>query len=661
MDEYADKHERGDFLVRGVVGADTERRRARDRRRGRRRPHRAVPGARRGAPPTRTWPRCSTGSTSRRSRARCCSRATAAGGRCSPLRPRRAGPATRARRAGRGRVLRRRRDRPGRRAQPRARLHRVHPRVRPAGDGRDWRHASARSRAGAPVLAIDIGGTKMAAALVEPGGRSQPTTGSRPRTAPTSTPRRSGGRWRRCSTSSSPTPATRPSRASASGCGGPMTWPAGEVSPLNIPALARLPAARPACASATRACRSGCTTTPSASPSAEHWRGAGRGRDNMLGMVVSTGVGGGLILGGRLVDGASGNAGHIGHVVVDPDGPRLRCGGRGCLEAIARGPGARRLGARTGWRPAERRATGVELAADARARPPGRRARRCERAGRAIGVAIASATHLCDLEVVAIGGGLSQAGPLLFEPLEEAFRAHARHGVRPRGRVVPAALGQTAGLVGAAALVFARRPLLDARLIRGRGHVADDGIGRRETARHASPTSRPPASCCAASRAPPRPSHGSLSGGSAARSASSARTSSAPARSRSAGPTCASPGCGRGAGPRRRRGERRQPRAGRRAGREAARLQGDGVHAGGAPLPKVAATRALRRGRACSTGRPSTTASSPRRRRRADRRGAHPPLRPPRHRRRAGHHRTGDPRAVPRRADHRRVASAAAG
>ena len=77
------------------------------------------------------------------------------------------------------------------------------------------------------------------------------------------------------------------------------------------------------------------------------------------------------------------------------------------------------------------------------------------RAGRALGIAIASATYLCDLEVVSIGGGLSQAGALLFEPLEEALRAHARLAFARQVRVVPAALGQNAGLVGAAALVLA--------------------------------------------------------------------------------------------------------------------------------------------------------------------------------------------------------------
>jgi glucokinase len=182
----------------------------------------------------------------------------------------------------------------------------------------------------------------------------------------------------------------------------------------------------------------------------EHWRGAGRGRPNVLGMVVSTGVGGGLILGDRIINGKSGNAGHIGHVIVDPDGPACECGGRGCLEAIARGPGLSAWAREQGWTGE----TGKELAHDAaRGHPVAVRA--MNRAGWALGVAIASATHLCDLDVVAVGGGLSQAGPLLFRPLEDTFRAHAQMDFAREVRVVPAALGQMAGLVGAAAFIFA--------------------------------------------------------------------------------------------------------------------------------------------------------------------------------------------------------------
>ncbi|HUA43014.1 MAG TPA: ROK family protein [Streptosporangiaceae bacterium] len=305
-----------------------------------------------------------------------------------------------------------------------------------------------------PALAVDIGGTKLAAGLVEPAGRVLSW-------AQVPTPRDLDAEqlWRTLDTlitgvltDAGVTPAAL--AGCGCGCGGPMAWPAGVVSPLNIPAWRDFPL-RSRLAERLDGIPVRVHNDAICLVAAEHWRGAGRGRDNVLGMVVSTGVGGGLVLDGRLVEGASGNAGHIGHVVVDPDtGPECTCGGRGCLEAIARGPALVTWAQSAGWRPDQEDATARELAADAAlGHPVGLAAMR--RAGQALGIAIASATCLCDLEVVSVGGGLSQAGPLLFDPLEEALRAHARLGYARQVRVVPAALGQGAGLVGAAALIFA--------------------------------------------------------------------------------------------------------------------------------------------------------------------------------------------------------------
>jgi len=201
------------------------------------------------------------------------------------------------------------------------------------------------------------------------------------------------------------------------GCGGPMTWPAAEVSPLNIPGWRDFPLrgrlvemfpGAPVRVHNDAVCVA----------VGEHWRGAG----------------------------------HIGHVVVDPAGPDCSCGGQGCLEAFASGPRLAQWARDLGWHSATDDSA-RELAADA-ARGHEVAARALERAGTALGVAIASAAHLCDLDVVAIGGGLTQAGPLLFDPLETAFRRHARMGFVREVRVVPAELGQQAGLVGAAALVL---------------------------------------------------------------------------------------------------------------------------------------------------------------------------------------------------------------
>ncbi len=305
-----------------------------------------------------------------------------------------------------------------------------------------------------PVLAIDVGGTKLAAGLVEPGGRVLTWT-----QVPTPAGLDAEQLWRTLdalitSVLEGADVTTADLAGCGCGCGGPMEWPSGVVSPLNIPGWRRFPLR------ARLAERLGGITVRVHNDAicmvaAEHWRGAGRGRDNVLGMVVSTGVGGGLVLDGQLIRGASGNAGHIGHVVVDPEtGPLCGCGGRGCAEAIARGPALVTWAQAEGWRPDQSDATAKDLAGDgALGHPIGLAAMR--RAGRALGIAIASATSLCDLEVVSVGGGLSQAGPLLFDPLEEALRAHARLAFTRQVRVVPAALGQSAGLVGAAALILA--------------------------------------------------------------------------------------------------------------------------------------------------------------------------------------------------------------
>ena len=306
-----------------------------------------------------------------------------------------------------------------------------------------------------PALAIDVGGTKLAAAVVGPGGRLITW-------AQVPTPRELGSEqlWRTLEALAGRvldaagicSPAGL--AGVGAGCGGPMEWPAGLVSPLNIPAWRSFPLrARLRERFAGAAVR--VHNDAICLVAGEHWRGAGQGADNVLGMVVSTGVGGGLILDSRVIAGASGNAGHIGHVVVDPeDGPECACGGRGFLEAIARVPALVAWAQREGWRPGQPDATAKDLADDgAQGHPVGLAAMR--RAGRALGIAISSATLLCDLEVVSIGGGLSQAGAMLFEPLEESLHAHARLRFARQLRVVPAALGQGAGLVGAAALILA--------------------------------------------------------------------------------------------------------------------------------------------------------------------------------------------------------------
>ena len=310
-----------------------------------------------------------------------------------------------------------------------------------------------------PVLAIDIGGTKLAAGVVAPDGHV--LTAER-----TPTPQGAGADaealWAALEAVLAAAVAGAPGVGGAAdlggvgiGCGGPMVWPDGIVSPLNIPGWRDFPL-RDRLRDRFPGLPVRLHNDATCLAAAEHWRGSGRATDDLLGMVVSTGVGGGLVLGGRLVDGAAGNAGHIGHVVVDPDGPQCACGGFGCVEAIASGPRIVAWARDNGWRAddPDELAGARELTEDAR-NGDGIALAALRRAGAALGVAIASSASLLDLQVVAVGGGVCQAGSLLFESLLEQVARHARLAFLSELRVVPAQLGQTAGLVGAAALVLA--------------------------------------------------------------------------------------------------------------------------------------------------------------------------------------------------------------
>lgn len=298
-------------------------------------------------------------------------------------------------------------------------------------------------------LAIDVGGTKLAAALVDDSGgivrRGQVVT------APADTGQGEAlwvtltGLIDDVCTGVHPV-------AVGVGCGGPMRWPAGTVSPLNLPAWRDFPLReRLSDRFPGRVVR--LANDAVAMAIGEHWLGAGRGSRAFLGIVVSTGVGGGLVIGGQAVMGDGGNAGHIGHIVVDPMGPPCGCGGHGCLEAIARGPAVIQWALDQGWDPRAPAPTGPRLLAAAQAGHPVARAA-FERAGSALGQAVAGAVSLLELDVVAVGGGLATAaGELVLGPARATFDEHAGLGFARSCRIVSAELGVDAGLVGAAALV----------------------------------------------------------------------------------------------------------------------------------------------------------------------------------------------------------------
>jgi glucokinase len=231
------------------------------------------------------------------------------------------------------------------------------------------------------------------------------------------------------------------------GAAGPINEAQGRVSPLNLPVWRDYPlrelveAALPD-VPVTLRMDGICIAL------AEHWIGAGRGFDNVMGMIVSTGIGGGLILHGNTVSGPTGNAGHIGHVEVAGFDDPCPCGGIGCVEAIASGPHTVAWARRQGWGGT----TGEELGASFRA-GDSIAAAAIERSGRAIGEAIASATALVDLEIVAIGGGFSLVSPMLFEHMRTAIAKRWQFDFVTKVKVVPSGLSSDGPLIGAAALI----------------------------------------------------------------------------------------------------------------------------------------------------------------------------------------------------------------
>jgi glucokinase len=299
---------------------------------------------------------------------------------------------------------------------------------------------------GERALALDIGGTKIASGWVGPDGAITAR-------AEVATPAGDAEQiWSAVEELVMSRVGAELPSAVGVGCGGPLRLELGEVSPVNLPGwrdfplLARVQALFPAA-------RIRLHNDAVAMALGEAWLGAGRGSEAFLGVVVSTGVGAGIVRSGRALDGATGNAGHLGHVVVDPAGPPCGCGGIGCLEAIARGPAVVQYAIDSGWR-IEGRPDGRALAAAARG-GDGHAIVAIDRAGRALGVALASAASLLELDRAAVGGGFAiGAGDLLMGPALEAFALHARMDYAARCEIVSATLGNDAGLVGAAALVL---------------------------------------------------------------------------------------------------------------------------------------------------------------------------------------------------------------
>ena len=214
------------------------------------------------------------------------------------------------------------------------------------------------------------------------------------------------------------------------GCAGPVRPDVVAVSPIHIPAWRSFPL-RSKLASATALNVYG-DLGAKALALAEGWLGAAQGRQNFLAMVVASTVDGGIVLNGQLMDGASGNAGHVGHVVVEPNGRRCLCGSRGCLEAEASGPAIEAITGRTHREPT------YEI---------------MQRTGRLVGRAVASVCNMLDLDLAVVGGSVALGfGATFFNSAQETLDEHAQLSFSRSARIIPARLGGRGPLIGAGAV-----------------------------------------------------------------------------------------------------------------------------------------------------------------------------------------------------------------
>jgi glucokinase len=277
------------------------------------------------------------------------------------------------------------------------------------------------------VLAVDIGGTKIEVGIVD--GDGGILVRERTATPSTTDAEEIFGALRRLVVGVLDRSPVLPS-ACGVGCGGPMEYGGETVSPLNIVGWHRFPLR------ARLADLTGLDVVIDNDAKAlalgEGWQGAARGSSDYLAMVVSTGIGGGIVLDGRLLDGSDGNAGHVGHVVVEPEGRSCACGGRGCLEAEASGTA---IAAVTGRPAAE---------ADAAMR------RRC---GTLVGRAVASVANLLDLQLAVVAGSVALGyGAEFFSAAQQEIDLRCRLDFSRPTRIRAGGLGADGPLVGAAAV-----------------------------------------------------------------------------------------------------------------------------------------------------------------------------------------------------------------
>jgi glucokinase len=311
------------------------------------------------------------------------------------------------------------------------------------------------------VLALDVGGTKLAAGVVAADGTvlSSAVCPTRVHEGPEPALKRLFDLGRQAVKSAGADLGDLV--GTGIGCGGPLDPYAGMLTgPPHLPGWVDIPITDLARAAYGR---DAVVDNDGTAGAAGQWRfGAGRGSDHLVYLTLSTGVGGGAVLGGRTFRGAAGNGGEPGHVTVRFDGRHCRsCERAGCLEAYASGTSIAER-AREGLAAGADSAlsamghvTAADVTAAARAGDPFAAAL-WEETLDLLGSGLTSIVNLYEPEVLVLGGGVTRAADLLFEPVRRRVTAQAMGPAAGAVRIVPATGGEHAGLLGAAAIAFER-------------------------------------------------------------------------------------------------------------------------------------------------------------------------------------------------------------
>ncbi|MDH4163446.1 MAG: ROK family protein [Nitrospirota bacterium] len=192
----------------------------------------------------------------------------------------------------------------------------------------------------------------------------------------------------------------------------------------------------------------------------EQWRGAGKNVQSMIFLTLGTGVGGGIILQGRIWHGADGMAGEIGHMTIVPDGRQCGCGNQGCLEMYASSRGIimnyQEACASDRTNAGARDAATSEMIYQAAGSGEKHALHAVDEMGRFLGIGIANLINIFNPEMVVVGGGVKDAWSLFIDAVRREVGRRAFAYPAERTKIVPSVLGDDAGMVGAAAVAFSR-------------------------------------------------------------------------------------------------------------------------------------------------------------------------------------------------------------